>query len=509
MANNHSKISPEDASPGLVQPTFYGFVQNCMDALILFEACLTGQLQHVSRRPHDRERPELIASGNVFVYEEKSSGIKRWTDGVSWSPSRILGNFLIYRELDQPFQPGEKKRAIRRPRAGGAGANARSRTSHSTSPSHQNLTQAPVAATRTSTSPRVSAGNQRALVGSLVDSYQFKRGGLVKKSFAIRYHGVSHHLVSYYCLDDIESGRLRSPAAMMELRNILPRNELLYNPSLRAPIDDHELAVATSSDRGVALQSRDTNLSAYGTTNSAGVQPQQAYPHGTTDAQELSFSPPQNFRMPNWQNNTFDAAGAPANPNAQYGLAQLPTTTMTASTMAASTSGGGYTMGPAGGALLNNHGPPRVMYHGTQTNASPVVDLNNLQAISYRGSHSNTMAGPYNSPQTTSHDAPAMGYASSPVGNHGAMTGSYTSPLTANHNVPAGTYTNGQIGNQNAMTGNHTTMAGPYNSPQTGSYNPLTGTYTSPQIGNNGLAITNEMLNATADPLFGSFSSQH
>ncbi|CAO3597762.1 unnamed protein product [Absidia cylindrospora] len=27
-------------------------------------------------------------------------GIKRWTDGLVWSPSRIFGNFLIYRELD-------------------------------------------------------------------------------------------------------------------------------------------------------------------------------------------------------------------------------------------------------------------------------------------------------------------------------------------------------------------------------------------------------------------------
>ena len=98
-------------------PTFTGFVRNTTDALILFEACLSGKLHYVPRRPHDRERSQLIQSGNIFIYEEKESGIKRWTDGVAWSPSRILGDFLIYRELDKPFPPGEKKRAIKRKRS--------------------------------------------------------------------------------------------------------------------------------------------------------------------------------------------------------------------------------------------------------------------------------------------------------------------------------------------------------------------------------------------------------
>jgi hypothetical protein len=92
-----------------LSPTFYGHIASTQDALILFEACLSGAVNHVARRPHDRERTSLIKSGNVFIYEEHSSGIKRWTDGVPWSPSRILGNFLVYRELERPFPPGEKK----------------------------------------------------------------------------------------------------------------------------------------------------------------------------------------------------------------------------------------------------------------------------------------------------------------------------------------------------------------------------------------------------------------
>lgn len=89
-------------------PTFHGFVHNTMDGLVLFEACLSGKLPYVPRRPHDMERASLIKSGSFFIYEENASGIKRWSDRVAWSPSRILGNFLIYRELEEPFRPARR-----------------------------------------------------------------------------------------------------------------------------------------------------------------------------------------------------------------------------------------------------------------------------------------------------------------------------------------------------------------------------------------------------------------
>lgn len=101
-----------------MKPTWDGFLHTTYDALMVLEACLRGNLKHVARRPHDRERTQVIRSGNVFIYEEKSSGIKRWTDGVTWSPSRIMGNFLVYRELSAPFPAGEKKKAKKRKRGG-------------------------------------------------------------------------------------------------------------------------------------------------------------------------------------------------------------------------------------------------------------------------------------------------------------------------------------------------------------------------------------------------------
>ena len=169
-------------------PTFTGFVQNTTDALILFEACMSRKLHHVPRRPHDRERSQLIQSGNIFIYEEKESGIKRWTDGVAWSPSRILGNFLIYRELDKPFSPGEKKRAIKRKCSSLPGVDGSQRAD---SDSQENVEMPrPLTPPEPPANPEIKSGLpsseqdkelERSLIGPLVDSYGFRAHGLVKR----------------------------------------------------------------------------------------------------------------------------------------------------------------------------------------------------------------------------------------------------------------------------------------------------------------------------------------
>lgn len=92
------------------QPTIPGYVSTTYDALILFEAGLSGHINQVRQRLHPKQQDYLIRSGGVFIYEEKAAGIKRWTDSVSSSPSCFLGNFLIYHELDKPFPSGARKR---------------------------------------------------------------------------------------------------------------------------------------------------------------------------------------------------------------------------------------------------------------------------------------------------------------------------------------------------------------------------------------------------------------
>ncbi|KAF2219003.1 Gti1/Pac2 family-domain-containing protein, partial [Elsinoe ampelina] len=203
---------------GPLVPTFSGFVQNSMDGLVLFEACLSGKLHHVPRRPHDRERANLIKSGSIFIYEENASGIKRWTDGVAWSPSRILGNFLIYRELEKPFPPGEKKRAMKRKRSSQIGDPSNPRTSEDRDGAEREM--------------------DRQLIGSLVDSYGFRPDGLVKKTMSVAINGVSHHLVSYYKVGDVKSGRLSRPLEDARLASLTIRPELYLKQNFRTPVED-------------------------------------------------------------------------------------------------------------------------------------------------------------------------------------------------------------------------------------------------------------------------------
>ncbi|KAI4148145.1 MAG: hypothetical protein LQ340_005216 [Diploschistes diacapsis] len=232
-------------SSGSLQPTWFGHVATTRDALILFEACLTGTLHHVPRRPHDRERSHLIKSGFVFIYEENASGIKRWTDGVPWSPSRILGNFLVYRELVKPFPPGEKKRAQKRAK------NARvskpgepyPRRSSGEEQQQQQQQQQPSGATNRQEANFDSRDSERALIGSLVDSYGFKEGGLVKKTMSVNLNGIHHHLVSYYNIEDVLECKLQPPSKDSKLEGISPRPDLIARQNFRASLDDVDLSI--------------------------------------------------------------------------------------------------------------------------------------------------------------------------------------------------------------------------------------------------------------------------
>ncbi|ETI28358.1 hypothetical protein G647_00807 [Cladophialophora carrionii CBS 160.54] len=257
-----------------LQPTFQGHVSTTQDALILFEACLQGHLSHVPRRPHDRERSSLIRSGCVFIYEENASGIKRWTDGVTWSPSRILGNFLVYRELDRPFPPGEKKRAMkkqqRRP----------SRPGEPYARSSETGSYADGQSTGYSQDRTTSAEVERQLIGSLVDSYGFKQDGLVKKTMSVTVQGVTHHLVSYYHVNDVLNTQLRRPSETESLTYVRPRLELTQKQSFRAPLEEQNEVDATQSAYGYRV-----NGAAYPQTS---FYMPQSYP---SVAQQPSQSP--------------------------------------------------------------------------------------------------------------------------------------------------------------------------------------------------------------------------
>lgn len=218
-------------------PTWRGHVETTKDALLIFEACFSGTLAHCFRRPHDRERNQLIVSGNVFVYEEATSGIKRWTDGIPWSPSRILTNFLIYRQLNSPFPPGEKKRATKRSQRAIKPGEPYPSSASSTPVTDESRPFPPE-----SPNPSIKADEDkdanRGLVGSLVDSYEFKENGLLKKTMTVTVHNVQHHLVSYYSLEDAKH-TLRTPRDDPNLKDLTIRSELLTQPKFKFPnLDD-------------------------------------------------------------------------------------------------------------------------------------------------------------------------------------------------------------------------------------------------------------------------------
>ncbi|KAJ2726929.1 Gluconate transport-inducing protein [Coemansia sp. Benny D115] len=91
----------------LYKPTYTGYVGTSEDAILLFEACQQGLLHYRSQRMIERERKD-IKSGSVYVWSETDTGIKRWTDGRKWSPSRADGSFLTYQELESKSSPSEK-----------------------------------------------------------------------------------------------------------------------------------------------------------------------------------------------------------------------------------------------------------------------------------------------------------------------------------------------------------------------------------------------------------------
>ncbi|KAF9940222.1 hypothetical protein BGZ67_008133 [Mortierella alpina] len=94
--------------------TYFGLIKTPHDALIIFEGksrhLPSHQKNHKTKFTHKRgDRPSSrksifhaskLASGSVYCFDEREAGMRRWTDGKSWSPSRVTGTFLTYRELD-------------------------------------------------------------------------------------------------------------------------------------------------------------------------------------------------------------------------------------------------------------------------------------------------------------------------------------------------------------------------------------------------------------------------
>lgn len=167
--DTHSSSSNPSQNPPSTwtEPPWCGWIETTGDALLILEAARRGLIPRVTRRLVDSER-KMITSGSVFVFDEDESGIKRWTDGFFWSPSRILGNFLLYRETEKRGAGHRSARAEREANVEEVEVKAEGTTS---------LSRPKSEASRLG----IDRVRERTLVGSLTNSYKFKPGGMMKK----------------------------------------------------------------------------------------------------------------------------------------------------------------------------------------------------------------------------------------------------------------------------------------------------------------------------------------
>ncbi|KAF2012362.1 hypothetical protein BU24DRAFT_453767 [Aaosphaeria arxii CBS 175.79] len=179
--------------------TYHGHVRTPADAIILFEACRIGLLPRVQRRLSEKERQQ-IKSGSVFVWDEREAGMRRWTDGKSWSASRVSGSFLTYREM-------EGKR--------GGGSNG----------------YIPDKKRPSGKSPDGSATGDSE--GEGPDGYRYKPDGLMKQSFSITTSQGQHlHLISYFSRSSPAANNLQQPTTDPQLRHIRPPKQMYPESSV-------------------------------------------------------------------------------------------------------------------------------------------------------------------------------------------------------------------------------------------------------------------------------------
>ncbi|KAI9224931.1 Gti1/Pac2 family-domain-containing protein [Blastocladiella britannica] len=84
--------------------SYFGTLETIHDVLLIVEGVRRGVLNRVTRRLSPLYR-DAIRSGSVFVRVEGEARIQRWTDGKTWSPSRLQGSFLVYKECEERPRP--------------------------------------------------------------------------------------------------------------------------------------------------------------------------------------------------------------------------------------------------------------------------------------------------------------------------------------------------------------------------------------------------------------------
>lgn len=212
--------------------TYRGHVRSPADAIKLFEACRLGLLPRMQQRLSEKER-QSITSGSVFVWDEREAGMRRWTDGKSWSASRVSGSFLTYREMEGK-------------RGGG------------------NFVPVPRQLGGKADSGRGSDADADMEQDSL-ERDRYKADGLLKQSFSITTSNGQHlHLISYFARQHPNISDLPQPTTDPALRHIVPVRGMYpestvhdqASPPPRAPIQGPYMSSPQQMMPGSAPHSR-------------------------------------------------------------------------------------------------------------------------------------------------------------------------------------------------------------------------------------------------------------
>ena len=223
----------------------------------------------------------MIRSGSVFVFDEQESGIRRWTDGKLWSPSRVLGNFLIYRELEGriPASP---------------------RSASDVDSFDQWWTRGDL-----------GAESRGKLSSDRKCQYIFAHQGLIKKTISTLIDGHAHHLICYYSAQDFccrDNQRFDS-ALHAEMQSTLIPVDLLIDQRVRKPeavlsfpfgysLPSKRSSTAANHDmpEHITRQRRNSSVILASPTSTLSVASMIQSP--TDSFQELDLSPNVTFHTP-------------------------------------------------------------------------------------------------------------------------------------------------------------------------------------------------------------------
>lgn len=160
--------------------SYNGAVLSPNDALILLEAARQRLIPKITRRLKDHER-QLIKPGSIFIWDEKEAKMRRWTDGRSWSASRVTGAFLTYREMEAT-------------------------SNSSPSPDYEGF-----------------GGKTSPIMDSSSADFRYKPDGLIKQSFSLTtLKGDKLHLISYTTAKDFSTSKFlnKTPSNDAVLKDI-------------------------------------------------------------------------------------------------------------------------------------------------------------------------------------------------------------------------------------------------------------------------------------------------